>query len=771
MSRHATKVSPRVRYTLIWLVAAVFGLANCAVYDGIQGNDDQPSPGADARPDAIDLDVSQQRDAANPTDATAPGTQDALPNPTSSGNFAALRLKTSITDTITAGSPFSVEVRLVDAQGNTVDTSATVELELRDTSGSSAPLSGTTSMQADAGIATFNDIAAKKAGSHYKIHATVDNYWAEGDEFSVQPAAPSPTRSTLTADPTSNLVANGTDLATISVAIKDEYDNPLSDNIVVLSSQSEDPGAHAMGVSYPPEDNTDDKGEVTFEVSANAMAGTAVVQAVVRGPDNQEITLNDTATLEFIEPKVQILVDVNYLPAEFELSLNINEEQKTITTSGVSAISEVPRNSDYTLSLTDNAEIFCELQGTYGGRITADTTVAIQCFDQWKTVSASKTNWFVAAIRKDGTLWTWGRNNNGQLGDGTSTAKSKPTRVGDKTDWVNVSAGGAHVLALDAAGTLWGWGDNRYRQLSILVEAGVWNEPKPILNPRSLDLPSFNPSSWAHFAAGNEYSVAVLRPEDGSPDDVVIWGINGATGDVMENNYLVTLKGCGLSDTAGCEGPDEIDHVSAGTSFAVIVGHLPTTLDRPNEVIGAYWGLWSNNYGQLGLGDWEMREDHDNVRLEISQQFQMVDAGDYSTVGISYPDGKLYVWGLLHGSSDGGSSNSPTPLQPSVPFQQASAGYTHYLAIQSSDGALYSWGEAFDGELGTSIESYRRVRPTLENRSVSYVSAGYSASFILDANKPILFARGSNTYGQLGIGATQDDLPSTADFVEVKTNP
>ena len=57
-------------------------------------------------------------------------------------------------------------------------------------------------------------------------------------------------------------------------------------------------------------------------------------------------------------------------------------------------------------------------------------------------------------IRADGSLWAWGSNSNGQLGDGTTTLRSSPVQVGTDTKWVIVAAGGDHTVALKSDGTL-----------------------------------------------------------------------------------------------------------------------------------------------------------------------------------------------------------------------------------------------------------------------------------------------------------------------------
>lgn len=82
----------------------------------------------------------------------------------------------------------------------------------------------------------------------------------------------------------------------------------------------------------------------------------------------------------------------------------------------------------------------------------------------WKTIAKGVSS--TAAIKNDGTLWCWGDNSNGELADNTTTKRSSPVQtVSFGNNWLQVSMGYRHVGAIKQDGTLWMWGYNAYGQL------------------------------------------------------------------------------------------------------------------------------------------------------------------------------------------------------------------------------------------------------------------------------------------------------------------
>ena len=136
----------------------------------------------------------------------------------------------------------------------------------------------------------------------------------------------------------------------------------------------------------------------------------------------------------------------------------------------------------------------------------------------WAVVAAGMLH--TVAIKTDGSLWAWGWNGYGQLGDGTNIDKNIPTLIGASNDWTVVSAGGddyvwagGHTVAIKTDGSLWAWGDNRNGQLGDGTNTERW-VPTRI---------GFD-TNWAEavVSAGSSHNMAIKT--DGS---LWAWGWNG----------------------------------------------------------------------------------------------------------------------------------------------------------------------------------------------------------------------------------------------------
>ncbi|MEA1892087.1 MAG: Ig-like domain-containing protein [Campylobacterota bacterium] len=129
----------------------------------------------------------------------------------------------------------------------------------------------------------------------------------------------------------------------------------------------------------------------------------------------------------------------------------------------------------------------------------------------WKIISAGSSH--SVAIKEDGTLWSWGKNDSGELGDGTNDSSVVQTQEATASSWSSVSAGYNHTVAIKEDGTLWAWGDNYYGQVGDDTTQNT-NTPLQI----GLDT---GDATWTSVSAGNKFSAATKS--DGT---LWVWGYN-----------------------------------------------------------------------------------------------------------------------------------------------------------------------------------------------------------------------------------------------------
>jgi hypothetical protein len=109
----------------------------------------------------------------------------------------------------------------------------------------------------------------------------------------------------------------------------------------------------------------------------------------------------------------------------------------------------------------------------------------------WASIDIGSQGNTAVAIKTNGTLWAWGLNTNGQVGDGTATTRQSPVQIGALTNWARAVVGLNACLAVKTDGTLWAWGSNGYGQLGLGDDT---NRSSPV-QVGSL-------TNWLHVASG-----------------------------------------------------------------------------------------------------------------------------------------------------------------------------------------------------------------------------------------------------------------------------
>jgi len=215
--------------------------------------------------------------------------------------------------------------------------------------------------------------------------------------------------------------------------------------------------------------------------------------------------------------------------------------------------------------------------GTGGGGVLdgsgdKKTPTRIGTDTNWASVSAGGNH--TIAIKTDGSLWAWGYNGYGQLGDGTRTDKLTPTRIGTDTDWASVSAGGGHTIIIKTDGSLWAWGHNYFGQLGDGTRTDR-NTPAKIGTD----------TNWAFVSAGSYHTIA--SKTDGS---LWAWGCNryGQLGD--------DTGGGGYSDSSGDKNTPT--RIGMDTTWASVSAGGDHTIAIKAD--GSLWAWGYNGDGQLG---------------------------------------------------------------------------------------------------------------------------------------------------------------------------
>ena len=338
------------------------------------------------------------------------------------------------------------------------------------------------------------------------------------------------------------------------------------------------------------------------------------------------------------------------------------------------------------------------------------------------------------AIGTDGSLWAWGGNSIGQLGDGTTTNRLTPTRIGTDTDWKSVSTGGSHTIALKADGSLWAWGENDQGQL------GGGNDNR---GNKSSPTRIGTETNWASVSAGHDCTIALKA--DGS---LWAWGYNGSwiLGDGIGVSFINTPTRIGTETNWAS--------VSAGGNHYMAI-----------KTDGSLWAWGKTGSGELGDGTNTTKTTPTRVGTETN--WKSVSAGSSHTMAIK-ADGSLWAWGWnVYGQLGDGTTTQkliPTQISSDINWASVSAGGISTMAIKT-DGSLWAWGYNGDGLLGDGTNT-TRTTPTRIGTETNWKSISKGGGSMAIKTDDSLWAWGFNGDGQLGDGTTTSRFIPTQIFID-----
>ncbi|MEW6330692.1 MAG: DUF5050 domain-containing protein [Pseudomonadota bacterium] len=338
---------------------------------------------------------------------------------------------------------------------------------------------------------------------------------------------------------------------------------------------------------------------------------------------------------------------------------------------------------------------------------------------------------FTLAIKNDGTVWTWGNNSSGQLGDGTTSNRFTPVQVAGLTGVKAVAAGGdndpanqGHGIALKNDGTVWTWGRNVEGQLG---DGSFSNRNAPVQVSGLTGVTS--------IAGGAEHTIALKG--DGT---VWTWGSNiyGQLGDGAEP--LMRINRSSPVQVVGLTG---VIAIASGAFHSIAL---------KND--GTVWTWGENSQGMLGDGT--TTDSSTPVQVNGLTGVTAIAGGWIHTVALKN-DGTVWTWGdNLQGElGDGTFTDSLIPVQVSglTGVTAIAAGLKHTLALKS-DGTVWAWGYNGDSALGDGTVVTRNIAvQTNELASITAIAAGTMHSIALKSDGSA-WTWGGNNYGELGDGAT-----------------
>lgn len=266
------------------------------------------------------------------------------------------------------------------------------------------------------------------------------------------------------------------------------------------------------------------------------------------------------------------------------------------TPGGISGFTAIAAGVNHTLALDNLGNVWAwglNSSGQLGNNTLVNQNIPVRVLSSDGVTPLSGVSAIAAggafslALKSDGTVWGWGSNSNGQLGDTTLVGKTTPVQV-LSADGVTplsgitaIAAGGSHALAINGGTTLYGWGYNELGQLGDGTTTS-----------RLVAVPVVMPGVVTAVSAGLDHSLAVIG------GDVYAWGYNFygqlGNGAALQNDTPVTEF-----QRVQIQGGILLSSIVE----VIAVGHHSIARDVSSTI----WTWGNNTYGQLGDGTTQSR--------------------------------------------------------------------------------------------------------------------------------------------------------------------
>jgi len=275
--------------------------------------------------------------------------------------------------------------------------------------------------------------------------------------------------------------------------------------------------------------------------------------------------------------------------------------------------SEISTGQVCSLAIDPNGQLW-STGANYYGQLGLGNTASYSSFTQvgalttWSKASAGSTGEANSAIKTDGTLWTWGFNNKGQLGLGDTISRSSPVQVGTGTDWAQIAIGD-FAAAIKTDGTLYAWGYGYYGNLG---QGNTTSYSSPVQIGAL--------TTWSKVTTGNGHCLALKT-------DGTIWAWGSSF-----NGQL------GQGNTTYYSSPVQIGALTTWSKAEAVNSNASSAINTSGELFT--WGR--NGEGQLGLGDTTQR--NSPVQVGALTNWDKIEGGNNCCAAIK-TDKTLWTWG------------------------------------------------------------------------------------------------------------------------------